>query len=269
MFFISCYNGSKELHRGVVALEFAIILFIFLFGITLGSFFNVVGLRVPKKIPFANDRSFCRSCSKQLSWYELIPVLSFILQRGRCRNCQQKISPIYPAVELLTGLLFVLSFHKIGFELELITALLLISMLMIILVSDITYMLIPNKILLFFLPLFIMMRIIQPLEPWWSALVGGGVAFLLLAIIILVSKGGMGAGDMKLFGLLGLVLGVGKVLLTFFLASLLGAVIGMLLMSFKVIERKQPIPFGPYIIAATIIAYFYGDLFIAWYLNFL
>src|SRR5699024_11733347 len=127
-----------------------------------------------------------------------------------------------------------LSYLKIGFEVELITALLLMSILMIILVSDITYMLIPNKVLLFFLPLFIMMRIIQPLEPWWSALIGGGIAFLLLAIIILVSKGGMGAGDMKLFGLLGIVLGLSKVLLTFFLSCLLGAVIGMCLLFFKI-----------------------------------
>lgn len=250
-------------------MEIAIIVLIFLFGITLGSFFNVVGLRLPKKLPFANDRSFCPSCQKQLSWYELIPVLSFFLQRGKCRECGQKISPIYPAVELLTGLLFVLSFLKIGIEVELIIAFLLISMLMIILVSDISYMIIPNKVLLFFLPLFIIMRFIQPLDPWWSTVVGGGGAFLLVAIIILASKGGMGAGDMKLFGVLGFVLGIGKVLLTFFLASLIGAVIGMLLLLFKVIERKQPIPFGPYIIVATIISYFYGDVFISWYLDLL
>ncbi len=250
-------------------MEFVIIIFVFLFGITLGSFFNVVGLRVPKKKPFTNDRSFCPSCDKRLSWYELIPVWSFFLQRGKCRNCQQKISPIYPIVELLTGLLFVLSYLKIGFELELVTALLLISMLMILFVSDITYMLIPNKILLFFLPLFIIMRIIQPLEPWWSAAVGSGVAFLLVAIIILASKGGMGAGDMKLFGLLGIVLGLGKVLLTFFLASLIGAVIGLILLLLKIIKRKQPIPFGPYIIVATIITYFYGDSLFLWYLRLL
>jgi len=130
-------------------------------------------------------------------------------------------------------------------------------------------MLIPNKILLFFLPFFIIMRMIEPLEPWWSAIVGGAVAFLLIALIILVSKGGMGAGDMKLFGLLGIILGIGKVLLTFFLASLLGAVIGMFLLLFKIIQRRQPIPFGPYIIVATIISYFYGDLFISWYLSLL
>ena len=113
-------------------LEVMMTIFFFLFGITLGSFFNVVGLRVPKKMPFAYDRSFCPSCHKQLSWFELIPVFSFILQRGKCRTCQQKISLIYPIIELLTGLLFVLCYLMIGIELELIIALLLISMLMIV-----------------------------------------------------------------------------------------------------------------------------------------
>lgn len=248
-------------------LEVMMTIFFFLFGITLGSFFNVVGLRVPKKMPFAYDRSFCPSCHKQLSWFELIPVFSFILQRGKCRTCQQKISLIYPIIELLTGLLFVLCYLMIGIELELIIALLLISMLMIIFVSDITYMLIPNKVLLFFLPLFMMMRVIQPLDPWWSSITGGTVAFILIALIIIVSKGGMGAGDMKLFGLLGIVLGLGKVLLTFFLASLLGALIGMILLLCKIIKRKQPIPFGPYIIVASIISYFFGDIIIEWYFS--
>lgn len=248
-------------------LEVMMTIFFFLFGITLGSFFNVVGLRVPKKMPFAYDRSFCPSCHKQLSWFELIPVFSFILQRGKCRTCQQKISLIYPIIELLTGLLFVLCYLMIGIELELIIALLLISMLMIVFVSDITYMLIPNKVLLFFLPLFMMMRVIQPLDPWWSSITGGTVAFILIALIIIVSKGGMGAGDMKLFGLLGIVLGLGKVLLTFFLASLLGALIGMILLLRKIIKRKQPIPFGPYIIVASIISYFFGDIIIEWYFS--
>src|SRR5690625_6770513 len=91
-------------------------------------------------------------------------------------------------IELLTGLLFVLSYLMIGIEWELITALLLISMLMIIFVSDMTYMLIPNKVLLFFLPLFIIIRAIQPLEPWWSSITGGVVAFVLIALIILVDR---------------------------------------------------------------------------------
>ncbi|AXI09696.1 prepilin peptidase [Oceanobacillus zhaokaii] len=242
-------------------------LFFFLFGITFGSFYNVVGLRSPKNETFVNDRSYCPSCKHQLSWYELIPVFSFLIQRGKCRHCKTQISFIYPSIELLTGFLFAFSFWEIGLEWELITALLLVSMLMIILVSDVTYMVIQNKVLLFFLPLLIITRLIQPLDPWWSPIVGAIVIALILAIIILVSRGGMGAGDMKLFAVLGVVLGVEKVLLAFFLSCLLGAIIGMLLMVFKIIKRKQPVPFGPYIVLAALIAYFYGDLLIDWYLG--
>ncbi|RDW21790.1 prepilin peptidase [Oceanobacillus chungangensis] len=242
-------------------------LFFFLFGITFGSFYNVVGLRSPKNEPFVNDRSYCPSCKHQLSWYELIPVFSFLLQTGKCRHCKTKISFTYPSIELLTGFLFAFSFWKIGFDWELITALFLVSMLMIILVSDITYMVIQNKILLFFLPLITVMRVIQPLDPWWSPIVGAIVIAVILAIIILVSRGGMGAGDMKLFAVLGIVLGVEKVLLAFFLSCLLGAIIGMLLILFKVIKRKQPVPFGPYIVLAALIAYFYGEMLIDWYLR--
>ncbi|WP_325034799.1 prepilin peptidase [Lentibacillus sp. Marseille-P4043] len=148
-------------------------------------------------------------------------------------------------------------------------ALLLMSMLIIIFVSDITYMLIPDKLLLFFLPLFIVMRYVEPLDPWWSAIVGALIGFAVIAIVILVSRGGMGAGDMKLFGVLGIVLGMQKVLLAFFLACVIGAFIGMLLLLFKVIERKQPIPFGPYIVVAAIVTYFYGDSLLNWYLNLL
>lgn len=244
-------------------------IFFFLFGITFGSFFNVVALRTPKKETFVNDRSYCPQCGKTLSWYELIPVLSFLLQWGKCRNCKQGISIIYPAIELFTGLLFAYSFWKIGVEWELATAILFCSLLMIILVTDLTYMLIPNRILLFFLPLFILLRFIVPLDPWWSPLIGALVPALLIALIILVSRGGMGAGDMKLFFVLGIVLGIGKVLLAFFLSALIGAVIGIALIALKIIERRQPVPFGPYIVIAALISYFHGTEIIEWYLQLL
>ncbi|MCR1834199.1 prepilin peptidase [Oceanobacillus caeni] len=246
-----------------------ITIFFFVFGITFGSFFNVVGLRLPKNETFANDRSYCPSCKKQLQWYELIPVFSFLFQGGKCRNCKANISFIYPVVELFTGFLFAFSYFKIGLQTELITAILLVSMLNIILVSDITYMLIPNKVLLFFLPFFLIMRMVHPLDPWWSPIIGSIIGFGIIAIIILFSRGGMGAGDMKLFGVLGIILGTQKVLLAFFLACLIGAIIGMLFMIFKVIARKQPVPFGPSIILAALISYFYGDMLINWYLRFL
>lgn len=250
-------------------MEYYWIIVFFLFGTILGSFYNVVGLRLPKDVSFHEGRSFCPNCKRQLKALELIPLLSFIIQRGACRHCREKISFIYPTIELLTGGLFAYSYIHFGFSWELITSLLLISMAMILVVTDLSYMLIPNKILLFFLPLFILMRTIQPLEPWYDSIVGGVVGFSLIMIIILASQGGMGAGDMKLFGVLGIVLGWKLTLLTLFIAALLGALIGGLLIATKVISRKQPIPFGPYIIVGTFISYYFGEQFLTYYLTLL
>ncbi|WP_080873543.1 prepilin peptidase [Oceanobacillus timonensis] len=244
-------------------------LFFFLFGAVFGSFYNVVGLRSPRGETFTTDRSYCPYCKKTLHWYELIPIVSYLMQFGKCRKCQSSISPLYPIIECSTGALFLISFWNFGFDWELFTAVLFVSMLMIILVSDIRYMIIENKILFFFLPLFIIMRIISPLTPWWSPIIGAVLVSVLLALIIIVSRGGMGAGDMKLFFVLGIVLGADKVILAFFLAAFLGAVIGILLIAFKWIERKQPVPFGPYIVVGAFIAYFYGDAIISWYMGLL
>lgn len=244
-------------------------IFFFLIGMTFGSFFNVVGLRVPKSIPFTSDRSYCPHCKTKLKWFELIPVFSYIFLFGKCRTCKRRLSPLYPIVELMTGLLFAYSYVVFGFHVELFAAIVLISLLMIIFVTDFAYMVIPNKILLFFLPFVIVARIISPLTPWYDALIGGIVGFLLIAIIILVSNGGMGAGDMKLFGIIGMILGWQNTLLTFFLAALFGAVVGLVLIMFKIIKRKQPIPFGPYIVIGAIISYFYGKEIIMLYLTLL
>ncbi|QKY69675.1 A24 family peptidase [Lentibacillus sp. CBA3610] len=244
-----------------------LILLFFLLGLVFGSFFNVVGLRVPQKQSFTNGRSTCPHCQRSLSWYELIPVLSYLLQRGKCRHCQRNISVLYPIIELVTGVLFAFCYIRIGLHVELMAALLLMSLLVIVLVSDIKYMLIPNSILLFFFPLFVTARLFSPLDPWWSSITGALAGVMIIAAIILLSRGGMGAGDMKLFGLLGILLGFEKTLLAFFLSCVIGAVIGLVLLLLKLIDRKQPVPFGPYIVAASIMVYFYGDLMLDWYFN--
>ncbi|GAA0429609.1 A24 family peptidase [Lentibacillus halophilus] len=250
-------------------MDILLLLCFFLLGLVFGSFFYVVGLRVPQKQPFANDRSICPHCRHTLTWYELIPILSYIMQRGRCRSCGQRIAITYPVVELASGGLFALSYAEIGFQAELLTALLLMAMVVILFISDIVYMLIPNTILLFFLPLFIIMRVIQPLDPWWSSIVGVLFGTGLLALIILISRGGMGAGDMKLFGVLGVVFGLEKIILTFFLATMIGAVIGLLMLLLQRTQRGQAIPFGPYIVVAAVLAYFFGDGLLNWYLGIL
>src|SRR5689334_10118483 len=119
-----------------------LIIIILLYGFTLGSFYNLVGLRVPIKKSIVYPRSECPNCKHQLKFYELIPLVSYIIQGGKCRGCQSRISPIYPVIELLTGILFMIALLTVGWSGELIVALTLISVLMIIVVSDIHYMII-------------------------------------------------------------------------------------------------------------------------------
>lgn len=257
------------INNGGFTLKYFDIAMYFIFGVIFGSFFNVIGLRIPKNISFVRDYSHCPLCKERLHSLELIPVISFIWQRGTCRHCHTRIPFIYPVIELITGCLFAYSYLLLGFQMELIASLLFISLLMIIIVSDVTYMIIPNSVLLFFLPLLFISRIISPLTPWYDMMIGATVGFFIIGLIIIVSKGGMGAGDMKLFFLLGIILGWKKVLLTLFLASLLGAIVGLIMQALQIVARKQPIPFGPYIAVAAMIAYFHGDMMIMMYLNLL
>ncbi|WHY65872.1 A24 family peptidase [Neobacillus sp. SuZ13] len=249
----------------IILLQFVI----FLYGITLGSFYNVVGLRVPIKQSIIKPRSACPTCGHQLKTFELIPVVSYIIQGGKCRGCQSQISPVYPTFELLTGVMFVTAPLVIGWSSELLVALSLISMFMIIIVSDIHYMLIPDKILIWFAGIFLLERIFLPLSPWWDSILGAVTGFSLLLLIAIVSKGGMGGGDVKLYALIGLVLGFKLVLLSFFLSTLYGAVIGGLALLLKIVKKRQPIPFGPFIAAGTLTAYYWGTEIIDFYLRFL
>jgi leader peptidase (prepilin peptidase)/N-methyltransferase len=134
----------------------------------------------------------------------------------------------YPVMELLTGNLFAFAFYKLGFSMELIVAILFISMLVIITVSDFAYMLIPDKVLLFFGVLLIVARFLSPLEPWWDSIIGAAGGFGILLLIAILSKGGMGGGDIKLFAVIGLVLGMLPTLLTLFLAAFIGAIVGVI-----------------------------------------
>ena len=234
---------------------------ILIYGLILGSFFNVVGLSVPIKQSFTTRRSACPSCGKTLSALELIPVLSYLIQGGKCRGCKARISPLYPIIESLTGILFVLAPLILGWQAELIVAWTLISLLIIITVSDLKYMLIPDKILVVFAGIFLVERIFIPLTPWWDSLLGAVIGFSLLLLIAIVSKGGMGGGDIKLFAVLGLVVGTKTVLLSFFLATFYGAIFGLIGMLFNMVKKRKPIPFGPFIAIGTLTAYyFYEDI---------
>lgn len=248
-------------------MEFVILCLFFIYGLVFGSFFNVVGLRVPKGESIVRPPSHCTVCDRNLTVKDLVPVFSYVFLKGKCRGCGTKIHWVYPVMELATGLLFAFAYYQLGFTLELVVALLFISLLVIITVSDIAYMLIPDKILLFFLIPLIVLRVFEPLSPWWDSIVGAVVGFGVLFLIAIVSKGGMGGGDIKLFFVIGLVLGWVPTLLTLFLASIIGTVIGVISLRRTKQGRKTPIPFGPSIAIAAIIAYFYGESLVDLYVN--
>ncbi|UFT97928.1 A24 family peptidase [Radiobacillus kanasensis] len=244
-----------------------IAIYYFLLGTLFGSFFNVVGLRVPTKTFFQSQRSQCPSCSNPLRWFELIPILSFVIQSGKCRHCATPISKLYPLIEISTGFLFLFTYLHFGFQPTLLEGLLLVSLITIIIVSDLKYMLIPNRILIFFLPLFLVYSMWQPDTPWLSKILGASAGFVIIAIVILVSKGGMGAGDMKLFGVLGFVLGLKNICIAFFFSTIIGAIVSGLLLLFRLIHRKEPVPFGPFIAVGALISYFFGNDIWYWYVH--
>ncbi|REE66672.1 type 4 prepilin peptidase 1 [Paenibacillus taihuensis] len=245
----------------------AIAIYLLLIGLICGSFFNVVGLRVPKKQSLLYPPSTCGSCGTRLRKRDLVPVFSYLFARGRCRHCKKQVSLLYPLGESATGLLFMLMYIRIGLSLELVAALLFVSLCIIVTVSDLVYMLIPNNVLLAFLPLVLIVRLFQHGEPLWhyglGALLGGGI----LLLVHIVSRGQMGLGDVKLFALFGLIIGFKSIIVALLLACLAGTLIGGLLMLIRRVRRKQAIPFGPFLALGSLIAYCYGDAIIDWYLN--
>lgn len=245
--------------------EWAFGIYLFIIGICSGSFYNVVGLRVPRGQSIVFPRSHCTKCDRTLQWYELVPVLSWLVLLGKCRKCKTKISPIYPIIEFITGVLFVLVYLEFGLTVETFFYILLSSLMVIISVSDIDTRLIPNKILGVFLVLLLPVTYFVEAIDWKSQVIGVILAFAINYLILLFSKGkGMGGGDIKLFMLLALVLGWKSFITLFFLSVVIGMFVGIYT---KVRTKESEIPFGPSIALATIITIFYGQELLKWYLN--
>lgn len=250
-------------------MQIILLVLLFIYGTIFGSFFNVVGIRVPMHILFKQKRSYCDRCERTLGWIELIPICSYLFQRGRCKKCGQKISILYPIMESLTGFLFAYSYYHFGWSSSLLLSLLLISLIIPITVADLAYQKIPNRILLFFTPLFIVYRIIYPMTPFWNSLVGALFAFVLVFLIIYLSKGGMGMGDLKYYTLFGFIFGLSQFLLLFFLSTFYGVVAGFFIMKVKKTGRKTKFAFGPYIGLAALTVLYFGEAIIQWYIQLL
>ncbi|MFC5712669.1 prepilin peptidase [Thalassorhabdus alkalitolerans] len=235
-------------------------------GLTMGSFFNVAGLRVPIGTSVVSPRSHCPSCHTPLTFVDLIPFFSYFFLKGKCRTCRNSISLFYPLIELSTGFLFLSSWLVFGFTWELALSLVFLSMCMIITVSDLAYMIIPDKVLLTAGGVLLFFRMsVAPLDPWWGPFAGAFTGFVLLYVIALVSNGGIGGGDIKLFAVLGLMFGWKEVLLVFFLSICIGSMIGGLGMITGRVAKGKPLPFGPFIVLGALICLFSGEKVIKWY----
>jgi leader peptidase (prepilin peptidase)/N-methyltransferase len=200
-----------------------------------------------------------------------VPVLSFLWRRGRCRYCGSKFSPQYAIVEAITGLAFGFFAWNFGFIGELAVAWLLVSVLVVITLTDFQHLLIPNKVVFFGMAAAIVLRLFSHPLPLWNYAVafsiGGGLLYSLAAFSYYVlKKEGVGGGDIKLFAFLGLVLGIKLTILTLFLASLIGLVAGLIRLQSI---GNRVIPFGPFIAAGAIISYVWGDRLLIWYVSLL
>lgn len=237
------------------------ILFFFLIGLVFGSFYNVVGLRLCKGESIAFPPSHCPKCNHKLKIYELIPVISFIFLKGKCKECKGKISVMYPLVELFTGILFAVSFYKYGFTIELVLALLLSSLFMIIVVTDINYYIIPDSIIVVFgILIFIYNIISKGIKDASIYLVYGAMMFAIMYLLmklgnVLFKEESLGGGDIKLMGILGMI---NKPLVS--IVSLSTAAFIALPCSLYLYYRKKDrmIPFGPFIVVGVLLIMFLG-----------
>lgn len=232
-------------------------IFFLLLGMILGSFYNVVGWRLPKGESIIYPPSHCPNCNHQLKILDLIPVFSFILQKGKCRYCKNKIAWYYPVFEFLCGVVFMLCYLVFGITPELLKALTFVSMLIIIMVSDFNYMIIPDEVLLFFGCLLALeIGIIDGYKVLISSLINGLIAFVAMYLLktlgdFMFKKESMGGGDIKLMFIFGLVLGAPLAIISIFIGSLVGLPISLILLSKN---SEHIVPFGPYLsIGATII----------------
>ena len=232
-----------------------------LIGLIFGSFYNVVGLRVSKKENLLFPGSHCPKCNHKLKPSELIPVLSYIFLKGKCKKCKEKISIMYPFIELCTGILFAISFYKYGFSTDLILALLLSSLLVIVIVTDLNFYIIPDSIVIIFGILIFMYNIIaRGILNACTYVVYGLIMFGLMYALMkfgnaLFKKESLGGGDIKLMGILGMI---NKPIVSVVSLSIAAFIALPCSIFFLKKDNDKVIPFGPFIIIGFILIMFLG-----------
>lgn len=240
-----------------MTLYFTIVAFIF--GIVFGSFYNVVAYRLPKGESLVKPASHCTKCNHQLGASELVPIFSYLFLGGKCKNCKSKISPFYTIFELITGLLFALSYLLFGFSIEFFIAIIFSSISVIVFISDYQTMIIPDEVLivggiLLLICFYIKGGFVLLGDSILNGLIAFGSMFLLKLLgDFLFKKESMGGGDIKLLFIFGLIIGFEMAIISIFLAAFIALPVSLFILFRK---KSNIVPFGPFLCMSALIIYF-------------
>jgi len=239
----------------------------FILGLISGSFLNVVIYRLPRGESIISPPSHCPECGHELSPLELVPVISYFLLKGRCRECGSKISVRYPLVELGTGIIFLANAYFFTEILVVITGIILGGLLLVLSLIDIDRQILPDKLTIPGLALGLIMSFIRPdihpLTAVAGVFAGGGFLF----VIAFASRGGLGGGDIKMMAFVGSFIGPAQVMLAIFLGAFIGLMANVPGLIGGNVGLKSRLPFGPFLAIASIIMWFFGSSILTWYLN--
>lgn len=237
-------------------MELYIYIVIFIFGSIMGSFLNVLAVRLSNNESIIWPRSHCHNCEHKLKWYELIPVVSYIIQGGKSRCCKTRIPISYLVIELVTGVLYMVSYHSFGFSYEFVISLVFISSLIVIIVSDIEYMIILDEVIaISCIAIIILKLIFFGLDECANSIISAILAFISMYIIKLIGdkmfkRESMGGGDIKLMFLFGLVIGYPLSICNIFLATFIAFPVAVYILFSR---KDNLIPFGPFLAMSAIL----------------
>jgi len=240
------------------------------FGLLIGSFLNVVIHRLPREESLVTPRSRCPACQTPIRPWDNIPIVSFLLLRGRCRDCGRPISWRYPLVEGLTGLLFALTVARFGMTFLALSLLFLVSALVVVAFVDLDHQVIPNVITLPGIPLGLLAGLAVGSPPVLDRVLGAltGAGFLYLVLLYgsaLYGQDAMGEGDLNLIALVGAFLGWRGAAVTILIGCVVGSIVGLAMIGLGRLRRREHMPFGPFLAMGALVALFVGDQLISWY----
>ena len=246
-----------------------------LFGLVIGSFLNVVVWRLPRRESLAKPPSHCPTCGSGIRAVDNIPVVSWLLLGGRCRSCKTRISPRYPLVEAGTAGIFIAAAFRFGWRFELVDYCLFIAALVAVSAIDLDHHVVPSRIIY---PVaganLALLAAASGFDGSWrsytDALLGGAIGFGALLLVHLIAPGGMGFGDVRLAGLIGLNvgwLGVAHVAVALLTGFVLGSAVGLALLGVGRVSRRSRVPFAPFLAAGAVVAVLWGTPIVHWWLG--